>query len=104
MTTPDDTKTEEVKPPQPLNQGGMRFGSFGMPTDKSKDFGPTTRRLLRRLEKERWVVLVAILMTIVSVAMSVALPKILGNATDVIVEAVFSGSAIDFDELAQLLG
>jgi ATP-binding cassette, subfamily B, multidrug efflux pump len=82
----------------------MRMGSFGQPTEKPKDFGATTRRLLRRLRVERGLVATAITLTIVSVCMSVALPKILGNATDVIVHALFTRSAIDFDHLGRILG
>ena len=80
------------------------MGSFGMPTEKSKDFGATTRRLLRRLRTERGLVATAIVMTVFSVGMSVSLPKILGNATDVMVHAVFTRSAIDFDHLGRILG
>ncbi len=81
----------------------MRMGSFGQPTEKPKDFGATTRRLLGQLRAERKLVAVALVMTIVSVAMSVSLPKILGNATDVIVKAVLSRSAIDFGHLGSIL-
>ncbi|MEO9255655.1 MAG: ABC transporter ATP-binding protein [Tepidiformaceae bacterium] len=82
----------------------MRFGSVGMPMERSKDFGLTTRRLLARLKQERWLVVVAIVMTLGSVTMSVMLPKILGSATDVIVRAVVSRSAIDFGHLGAILG
>src|SRR5262245_52226666 len=75
-----------------------------MPAEKPKDFGGATRRLLRRLQRERWLVLVATLMSIVSVSMSVLFPKILGSATDVVVTAVFTDSAMDFGKLARILG
>ncbi len=82
----------------------MRMGSFGMPTEKSKDFGATTRRLLQRLRVERGLVATAIVMTVVSVCMSVSLPKILGSATDVVVQALFTRTAIDFEHLGRILG
>ena len=60
MNAPPRTATAEARrsrqPPQG-GQPGMRFGSFGMPAEKPKDFGSTTRRLLRRLQRERWIVL-----------------------------------------------
>ncbi|OAI38907.1 multidrug ABC transporter ATP-binding protein [bacterium SCGC AG-212-C10] len=90
------------KPPQG-GPPGMRMGSIGMPTEKSKDFGATTRRLLARLKQERYLVFVAIVMTVFSVCMSVLLPKVLGNATDVVVRAVVSGNGIDFGELGRIL-
>ncbi|MEO8538486.1 MAG: ABC transporter ATP-binding protein [bacterium] len=92
------------RPPPPGGQPGMRMGSFGMPAEKPKDFGATTRRLLVRLRVERKLVALAVLMTIVSVCMSVSLPKILGGATDVVVRAFFSHSAIDFNHLGRILG
>ena len=101
MTSP--TGSAGFRPP-PAGQPGMRMGSFGMPTEKPKDFGATTRRLLRRLRVERGLVATAILMTILSVAMSVSLPKLLGNATDVIVHALLTRNAIDFNQLGRILG
>ena len=103
MSTPP-TAGQGFRPPPPGGQPGMRFGSVGMPTEKSKDFGTTTRRLLRRLRRERFLVVSAIVMTVVSVCMTVMLPKILGSATDVIVDALFTRSAIDFGHLGRILG
>ena len=95
--------SEPVRPPQQSGGPGMRFGSFGQPTEKSRDFGATTKRLLSRLQREKVPVGIAIVMTVLSVAMSVYLPKVLGNATDVVVEGVFDGTGIDFDELGRIL-
>jgi ATP-binding cassette subfamily B protein len=75
-----------------------------MPAEKPNDFGSSTRRLLRRLQRERWAVIVAIVMTVISVSMSVVLPKVLGSATDVVVSAVFEGNGIDFGHLGRILG
>jgi len=102
MTTPPKT-TDGVRPPPPGGQPGARFGSFGMPAEKPKDFGSTTRRLLTRLQRERAAVIAAILMTVVSVSMSVMLPKVLGSATDVVVQSVFKGTALDFGHLGRIL-
>jgi ATP-binding cassette subfamily B protein len=82
----------------------MRFSSFGMPTEKPKDFGSATRRLLRRLQRERVGVTAAIVMTVASVGMTVLLPKVLGDATDVLVQSLFADNAIDFGDLARTLG
>jgi len=88
---------------RPQGQTGMRFSSFGMPPEKARDFGNTTRRLLRRLQRERTTVVLAVTMSITAVCMSVTLPKILGSATDVIVRAVFTHGSIDFGHLGRLL-
>jgi ATP-binding cassette, subfamily B, multidrug efflux pump len=102
LNAPNKT-AEGVRPPPPGGQPGARFGSFGMPAEKPKDFGSTTRRLLRRLQRERWTAIMAIGMTLVSVSMSVLLPKVLGSATDVVVQSVFKGSALDFGHLGRIL-
>src|SRR5207248_1258337 len=46
MNTPSD-ETDEIKPPSPGGQAGMRFSSFGMPAEKPKDFGSASRRVLQ---------------------------------------------------------
>src|SRR3989442_6345003 len=102
MSAPGGTQT--IRPPmQSSGQPGMRFGSFGMPTEKSTDFGTATRRLWKRLRRERVGVIVAIVLTFVSVAMTVSGPKVLGHATDVIVSGVVSHRGIDFGSLARVL-
>ncbi|MEX1102748.1 MAG: ABC transporter ATP-binding protein, partial [Dehalococcoidia bacterium] len=95
--------SEPVRPPQQSGPGGMRWGSFGQPTEKSRDFGATARRLLRRLQRERVPVAIAIVMTVLSVAMSVYLPRVLGDATDVVVDGVFSDTDVDFGHLGRII-
>jgi ATP-binding cassette subfamily B protein len=104
MSSQQGKNEPPVKPPPPVGQPGMRFGSFGMPAEKARDFGSSSRRLLMRLRREWWVVGASIVMSIGAVAMSVALPKVLGSATDVVVTAAFQGEGIDFDHLARILG
>nr|WP_203857603.1 ABC transporter ATP-binding protein [Plantactinospora mayteni] len=58
-----------------------------MPAEKSMNFGPSARRLLGLLRPHRLSLSLVILLAIASVGLSVAGPKILGYATDVI----FSG-------------
>lgn len=102
MTSPG-RDGDAPKPPQG-NQSGPRWGSFGMPTERSRDFGNTTRRLLRRLRAELGLVILALVMTILGVSMSVAIPRVLGRATDVIVNALVARETIDFGELGAILG
>ncbi|WP_422772278.1 ABC transporter ATP-binding protein [Plantactinospora sp. WMMC1484] len=70
----------------PGGAGGRGPGwmSTGMPAEKSMDFGPSARRLLGRLRPYRLQLVAVILLAVVSVGLSVAGPKILGYATDVI--------------------
>ena len=68
---------------------GRAFGPpGGIPGDKSIDFLPSARRLLRRLRPHRAQVFNVILLAVGSVGLSVLGPKILGRATDII----FSGA------------
>ncbi|MEV6288660.1 ABC transporter ATP-binding protein [Kribbella sp. NPDC051770] len=69
--------------------GGRAFGPpGGIPGDKSMNFGPSAKRLLRRLRPHRVQVFGVILLAIASVGLSVLGPKMLGRATDII----FSGA------------
>ncbi|MFZ9482322.1 MAG: ABC transporter ATP-binding protein [Ilumatobacteraceae bacterium] len=86
---------------------GGRMHTVGVPTEKSKDFKGTARRLLGDIGPEcrrLWTVLV---FAVVSVSLVVAGPRVLGNATNLIFRGVFGrasgGPGIDFDELHSTL-
>ncbi|WBU37074.1 ABC transporter ATP-binding protein [Homoserinibacter sp. YIM 151385] len=66
--------------------------SFGAPppTGRSAAFLPSAKRLLGRLRPERAGVVLVVLLGIVSVALAVAGPKVLGAATDLIFEGAIS--------------
>ncbi|WP_239513896.1 ABC transporter ATP-binding protein [Streptosporangium sp. 'caverna'] len=59
-----------------------------MPAEKSMNFGPSARRLMRRLAPERPKILAVISLGVISVVLSVIGPKILGRATDLIFTGV----------------
>ncbi|WFF04226.1 ABC transporter ATP-binding protein [Micromonospora sp. WMMD964] len=59
-----------------------------MPAEKSMTFGPSARRLLGRLRPHRLHLAAIITLAVVSVGFSVAGPKILGHATDIIFNGV----------------
>ena len=61
---------------------------MGLPTEKSMNFGPSARRLLRRLMPERALVGCVFVLAIVSVVFSVIGPKILGHATNIVFDGV----------------
>ncbi|GAA1202744.1 ABC transporter ATP-binding protein [Pseudonocardia alaniniphila] len=68
--------------------GGPPWASAGMPAEKSMDFGPSARRLVGMLAPERALVVLVVALGVISVALSVIGPKILGHATDVIFAGV----------------
>jgi ATP-binding cassette subfamily B protein len=70
--------------------GGGPFGGMGMPAEKSMNFLPSAKRLLGRLRPERWLVALVIIFGVIGVVLAVLGPKILGDATNIIVEGAIS--------------
>jgi ATP-binding cassette subfamily B multidrug efflux pump len=74
-------ETERVGPPA----GGPGHGPMGsMVAQRSMQFGPSSRRLLGRMRPERAKALAVVLLAVVSVALTVVGPRILGEATDLV--------------------
>src|SRR4051812_39463063 len=73
-------------PPRPAGPGFGRgpMAAMGMPAAKAMSFGPSARRLLGRLAPERGMIAGVVLLAITSVSLSVAGPRVLGAATDLI--------------------
>ena len=67
-------------PPPALPQRGP-FGMQMGPPSKPKSFGTALRRLIARVGPERKLVIAVIAFALVSVAMTITGPKILGGAT-----------------------
>ena len=85
----------EETPKQPPRRGGG-FGPGGghgpgsAPVVKSKDFKGSGKRLLGLLRPHRFTIALIIVLAIFSVGFSVAGPKILGNATNLLFQGVLS--------------
>ena len=81
---------------------GGRFAGAGMPTEKSRDFKSSSRRLVARLAPEAVGAVTVLVLAVCSVTLVVIGPKMLGHATDVL----FSGllrRRVDFAELHRVL-
>ncbi|MEP6853680.1 MAG: ABC transporter ATP-binding protein, partial [bacterium] len=76
------------RPPMRRPGGGPPWANMGQPGEKSMNFGPSARRMMRRLHPERTRVLTVIALAVMSIGLSVLGPKILGRATDVIFAGV----------------
>jgi ATP-binding cassette, subfamily B, multidrug efflux pump len=91
----EGVKTEEEKAAEarrgPARRGGPPHMTMGQPAEKSLDFWPSAKRLLRRLRPHRVKVAVVLVFAVVSVALSSIGPKILGRATDIIFAGVIGG-------------
>ena len=70
---------------------GVRRGPMGGPvagggTERAKDFRGTVRTLLQYLRAFRWQLMLVICLTIISTLFAIVSPKLLGNATNQIVD------------------
>ena len=84
------TSGSRASPPPPAPRGPMA-GMMAGPPVKALNFKGSMRRLVSRLRGERRLVSAAGVLGIVSVALSVVGPKILGNATDLIFTGLIGG-------------
>ncbi|MFG2892164.1 ABC transporter ATP-binding protein [Streptomyces sp. NPDC048248] len=72
--------------PAPAAGPGRMMG--GQPIEKSMDFKGSGKRLLRQMRPERGVISLALVLGVLSVALSVVGPKVLGHATDLIMAGI----------------
>src|SRR4029079_13829781 len=77
---------------------GPRFG-VGMPVDHSKDLGGSTRRVVSYLGPDNDHAILAGLLAIGAVILTVSGPRLLGHATNIIVDGVTTRRGIDFGAL-----
>ncbi len=73
---------------RPPSRGGGPFGGVGLPPEKPKDLKGSLRRLLGTLTPEAPKIVFVLIFAVISVALSVVGPKILGNATDILFNGV----------------
>jgi len=102
---PAEDQLELFRPPASDSRSvNNRFTNAGMPAEKPKDFKNSTSRLLSQLKPQRSGMVVVLLLALGSVTLSVIGPKLLGGATNIIVDGVMGGSGIDYYKLHRLLG
>ena len=83
-----------------------RWNTVGIPTEKSQNFGQSTRRLVRLLSAEGPLVILILVMAVASVAFVVSGPRILGHATNILTEPLIKyrdPSRINFPKLHNTL-
>ena len=83
-----------------------RMHSVGMPVEKSENFSEVSKRLIRLMSGEKYLVGIIIAMAIASVALVVAGPKILGHATDILFNGLMKregATGVDFTALHHTL-
>ena len=100
MNDSSDLERNGAPPQAPV---GPRMNSVAVPIEKPKDFRNSTLRLISWTRPERFRLALVIFTAVLSVCMSVVGPKILGNATNVIITGVQSPDGIDYASLHRTL-
>ncbi len=86
-----------TKPKQPTKQQGVMFGRGPMsgPGEKAKDFKSTAKKLAQHLKPYRMRMLIVLVFAIASTVFAIASPKIMGEATNQLVDDYVSVTAYD---------
>jgi ATP-binding cassette subfamily B protein len=94
---------EELDFAAPETRAAGRWSAAGVPGERSKDFRRSLHRLGGMLGAS-WIVLaLVVVFAVVSAVLNVFGPKVLGNATDVIVQGVTTNQGVDFGRLHAIL-
>jgi ATP-binding cassette, subfamily B, multidrug efflux pump len=101
--TGDGDRHDPTPPRASGSPAAVRPMGAGIPTEKARDFRSSSRRLLALLREDRLPVWWIVALATVGVALTVIGPKILGHATDLVIDGLQSPSGIDFGELHMVL-
>ena len=85
---------QSMKKRQPVKMGGPMGGGMGA-GEKAKDFKGTVKKLAKYLAEFRWQMLMVAIFAVGSTTFAIASPKILGGATNQIVEDYVSIKAYE---------
>ena len=108
MSTENETK-DEKKPAQHMPGSELRtarMSTVGMPVEKSENFSATAKRLLRLMADEKYLVILIMFLAVVSVALVVLGPRILGHATDILFDGLTKRdgqTGVNFESLHRTL-
>jgi len=86
-----ENETEDESPVQHLPGSELRtarMSTVGMPVEKSENFSETAQRLIRLMAGEKYLVILVMFLAVVSVALVVLGPRILGHATDILFDGL----------------
>ena len=108
MSTENETK-DEKKPAQHMPGSELRtarMSTVGMPVEKSENFSETAKRLIRLMADEKYLVILMMFLAVVSVALVVLGPRILGHATDILFDGLTKRdgqTGVNFESLHRTL-
>jgi ATP-binding cassette subfamily B protein len=104
-----EKETDEKKPAQHMPGSELRsarMSTVGMPVEKSENFSATAKRLLRLMADEKYLVILIMFLAVVSVALVVLGPRILGHATDILFDGLTKRdgqTGVNFESLHRTL-
>ncbi|MXG90285.1 ATP-binding cassette domain-containing protein [Nocardioides sp. YIM 123512] len=75
----------------------------GMVAQKAMSFGPSAKRLVRRMGPERHRAIAVVVLAVVSVVLLAYGPRLLGHATDLVFDAFLARRPVDFDAVRTVL-
>lgn len=85
-------------------RAGSGHGPAGMmPGEKAKNFKGTMLALWKYVKDFKWHITAVFIFAVGSIVFTIVSPKILGKATDKVVEGLMSGMGIDFDALLDII-
>lgn len=84
-------------------RGGGMHRALGMPAEKARDARGTVRKLLPYLKESRVALTVTVTAAVIATVCSVSGPRLLGNATTVLVHGITGGRGVDFAALGRIL-
>jgi ATP-binding cassette subfamily B protein len=90
VKTQEEKAAEARRGPGARPMGGPPHMRMGMPAEKSKNFGPSAKRLLGTLSPERTGLIAVLVLAVTSVVLNAIGPKILAGATNLIFSGLFS--------------
>jgi ATP-binding cassette, subfamily B, multidrug efflux pump len=99
----EDDQIPKKSPQAEARSFGPRMGAAGMPVERSENFKNSSLRLAAQLGPERLGMFLVFAMAVVSVFLYVLGPKILGNATNIIIAGVQSPAGINYTDLRNTL-
>ena len=104
-----ENETEDEKPAQHMPGSELRtsrMSTVGMPVEKSENFSETAKRLIRLMADEKYLVILIMFLAVVSVALVVLGPRILGHATDILFDGLTKRdgqTGVNFESLHRTL-
>ncbi|MEG2198946.1 MAG: ABC transporter ATP-binding protein [Anaerovorax sp.] len=81
----------------------MGKGHGMMPGEKPKEFKKTMKTLLRYMEPYKFKMVLVLFFAVASTVFAIVSPKILGGATDSIIDSMRQNGTVDFDTLGRIL-